>query len=117
MAKTAKAAVNFNHEGVWYGPDFEPDVPADVAKDLGDHLFVKGDEPSAEQVEREMVAKATSGGAPSDLVGVAPNRKGPGSSKQAWRQYAEDNHVDVAEDASHDDIVAACEKAGLPVGE
>jgi hypothetical protein len=45
-----KAAVNFQHQGVWYGPDHGgAPVPAEIAKAVGAHVF--GEQP--EQVNAE----------------------------------------------------------------
>lgn len=45
----------------------------------------------------------------------APPQGGPGSGKEAWTQYAAAKSVTVPEDASRDEIIAACKKAGVPV--
>lgn len=42
-----------------------------------------------------------------------PARSGRGSSVEAWRKFAEQHDVDVAADATRDDIIAACEAAGV----
>lgn len=44
-----------------------------------------------------------------------PPRGGAGSGVEEWRSYAESKGVEVDEDASRDDIVAAVKKAGHPV--
>lgn len=44
-----------------------------------------------------------------------PPQSGAGSSRQAWAEYAEANGVDVQDDWKRDDIIAACEKAGVAV--
>lgn len=44
-----------------------------------------------------------------------PRRSGPGSSAAAWRAYADQQDVDVAEDADQDDVIAAQEAADVPV--
>lgn len=44
-----------------------------------------------------------------------PPQGGPGSGVPAWRAYADDLGVEVAESATRDDIVAAVKKAGHPV--
>ncbi len=48
-----------------------------------------------------------------DTAQVPPMR-GPGSSAAEWRAYAGKVGVDVADDASRDDVVAALEAAGKP---
>lgn len=69
--------------------------PKELRDQLGDHLFVD----SGEQDEASGV----------------PARTGKGSSKDAWAEYAAANGVDVDATASRDDIIAACESAGVPV--
>lgn len=58
--------------------------------------------------------KAWAGGQPPELE---PKSKVPTRRQGAkvWAGYAKDNGVDVAEDAERDDIIAALEKAGVPV--
>lgn len=46
--------------------------------------------------------------------GGPPPKAGRGSSAEAWAAYAATHDVAVAPDASRDDIVAACEAAGVP---
>ena len=48
---------------------------------------------------------------PDDVM--QPSKAGPGSGKGAWLAYANVHGVEVDEDASRDDIVAACEQAGV----
>jgi hypothetical protein len=125
---TKKAAVNFSYKGEWYGPSHgDGTVPAEVAKEVGPHVFgedgdlaeapleqVKAAPPSEERDVRLSQA-ATSGGSPSGVVGSAPPRAGAGSSVEAWRTYAADNGVKVKDDASRAAVIEAVEKAGLPV--
>lgn len=42
-----------------------------------------------------------------------PSRSGRGSSLDAWRSFAESNGVGVDSEMSRDDIIAACEQAGV----
>lgn len=44
-----------------------------------------------------------------------PAKAGKGSGKEAWADYAEAHGVSVSDDASRDEIIAACESAGVPV--
>jgi len=45
-----------------------------------------------------------------------PPRSGSGSGRDAWAAYATEHGVDVTEDLkTRDDIIAACELAGIPV--
>jgi hypothetical protein len=43
-----------------------------------------------------------------------PPRTGKGSSADAWALYAAAKNVSVELDAKRDDIIAACEQAGVP---
>lgn len=43
----------------------------------------------------------------------APPRSGKGSGVEAWRAFAERKGVDVDQDASREDVIAACEAAGV----
>lgn len=42
-----------------------------------------------------------------------PSRSGRGSGLEAWRSFAESKGVGVDSDMSRDDIIAACEQAGV----
>lgn len=60
---------------------------------------------------------ARSAPAPARQVGGGeapePSRSGRGSSLEAWRSFAESNGVGTDSDMSRDDIIAACEQAGV----
>jgi hypothetical protein len=45
--------------------------------------------------------------------GGVPSRSGPGSGKDAWAAFADGQGVEVGPAASRDDIIAACEAAGV----
>ncbi|AQW55291.1 hypothetical protein ACIQPP_05580 [Streptomyces violaceusniger] len=87
-------------DGVAYGPDSQ--VPADVAKRIGDHAWTDGAEPAEAPADE-------SGG--SDVE--APPRSGRGSGIDAWRAFAQQHDVEFAADANREDIIAACEAAGI----
>jgi hypothetical protein len=54
-----KAAVNFQHQGVWYGPDHGgAPVPAEIAKAVGSHVFEQAEDESGEQDADPAPAKA-----------------------------------------------------------
>jgi hypothetical protein len=54
-----KAAVNFQHQGVWYGPDHGgAPVPAEIAKAVGPHVFEQVDDEPAEEDADPAPAKA-----------------------------------------------------------
>lgn len=45
-----------------------------------------------------------------------PPRSGTGGTRQRWADYAEAHGVTVAAEWKRDDIIGACERAGVPVG-
>lgn len=47
--------------------------------------------------------------------GTLPKQTGPGASRVKWAAYAEANGVAVQEGWKREDIIAACEQAGVPV--
>ncbi|MFD3517710.1 hypothetical protein [Streptomyces sp. NPDC058657] len=80
-----------------YGPDDE--VPADVARRIGDHAWQ--DRADVEDLDDQADQ------------GQAPPRSGRGSGVEAWRAFATQHDVEVADDATREDIIAACEAAGV----
>ncbi|MFB7212705.1 hypothetical protein [Streptomyces sp. NPDC056255] len=82
--------------GVAYGPG--DDVPPEAARRIGAHAWDADEQDDGDQAP-----------GPSE----APPRSGRGSGVEAWRQFAEQHNVEVAADASREDIVAACEAAEL----
>lgn len=94
MTRRLIAYVHVN--GVAYGPD--DDVPAEVAKRIGDHAWADVDKPS---------------GAPTPTGEDAPPRSGRGSGIDAWLAFAEQHGVGTDSDMSRDDVIAACEAAGV----
>lgn len=91
-------------DGVPYGP--EDDVPAKVARRIGAHAWA--DAPDAQDDGDDQDDGDASGG---DVE--APPRSGRGSGIEAWRQFAEQNDVGTDSDMSREDIIAACEAAGV----
>jgi hypothetical protein len=47
--------------------------------------------------------------------GDVPPQAGAGSGRDVWADYAEQNGVDVHDDWKRDQIIAACQKAGVAV--
>lgn len=88
-------------DGVAYGPDDR--IPAAALRQIGDHAFA-----DAEVDDGDQDGGGTGGG---DTE--APPRSGRGSGVEAWRVFAEQHDVEVAADASREDIIAACEAAEL----
>lgn len=44
-----------------------------------------------------------------------PPQSGPGSGKDVWAAYADSKGVEYDDDATRDEIIAACKAAGVPV--
>ena len=100
----ARRLIAYVHvDGVAYGPDSK--VPADVAKRIGDHAWTDADQDDG--------AEQQTGGGQSPTPVEAPPRSGRGSGVDAWRAFAEQHELDVAADASREDIIAAAEAAEL----
>ncbi|MEV6836773.1 hypothetical protein AB0N17_20075 [Streptomyces sp. NPDC051133] len=100
MARRLRAYVHV--DGVPYGPDSE--VPADVAKRIGDHAWSDGTS-SAEA--------STPTGAGDSTGGEAPPRSGRGSGRDAWVAFAEQHGVDAGEDRTREQIIADLEDRGV----
>lgn len=90
--------------GVAYGPDDE--IPATVRRQIGDHAFADPDADVEAEVDPDDGDE--SGG---DVE--TPPRSGRGSGIEAWRQFAEQSDVEVPAEASREEIIAACEAAGV----
>lgn len=91
-------------DGVAYGPDDE--VPAKVAKRIGEHAWTDADSPAE-------VPTPTPTGAGDGSGDEAPPRSGRGSGIEAWLAFAKQHDVEVDANASRDDVIAACEAAGV----
>ncbi|MEV7267067.1 hypothetical protein AB0N38_26245 [Micromonospora aurantiaca] len=106
-----------------FGPD--DTVPAWAAKKITNPgAWVGGKVPSAvedPQAEAarlrarlaELEAGAAGGGDEPSQDGPPP-KGGPGSGAPAWREYAASKQVEVAENASREDVWEALEAAGVP---
>ncbi|MCX4470458.1 hypothetical protein OOK41_09080 [Micromonospora sp. NBC_01655] len=81
-------------------------VPEWAAGRVGAHLLDGG---SPRPVSAPASAPAGSGSSEGD----PPPKGGAGSGAQAWREYAAANNVEVAADASREDVVAALDAAGV----
>ncbi|MCX5066910.1 hypothetical protein OOJ91_13745 [Micromonospora lupini] len=111
------------------------DVPDWAAPLVGDHLVQGGaarrgkvtperEDPAAELARleariAELRATPPQGSPAQDDGGDAdpdgpPPKGGPGSGAPAWRAYAARRNVEVAEDASREDVWEALDKAGVP---
>ncbi|MCB1287417.1 MAG: hypothetical protein KDB47_06920 [Mycobacterium sp.] len=85
------------------------EVPDWAAAQLGPHCFPPGQGgagPTPAAVPEPV------GG---DTAAGPPPRSGKGSSESAWRRYADEHGVDVTSLEGRDDIIAACQEAGIAV--
>lgn len=92
-----KLIANVYVDGVLYGP--------------------AGKSPSKDVAEQITNPKAWSGKADAEGSGSGsdiPPKGGAGSGVDAWKAYAAKLDVEVADDASRDDVIAALEAAGHP---
>lgn len=88
-------ALDEQGRAVWFDPG--DTVPGWARKQLTNPKLWADDEPAP--------------AAPAEVP--VPPASGPGSRKDAWATFAEDRGVEVAEGASRDDIMAACQAAGV----
>ncbi|CAL9592477.1 hypothetical protein SUDANB1_05253 [Streptomyces sp. enrichment culture] len=104
-------------DGVAYGPD--DDVPAEVASRIGAHAWTDdsdqgdGGEPAEVGFDDPSAQQSPTPTGAGDGTGEAPPRTGRGSGIEAWRTFAEQNGVGTDSDMTRDDIIAACEAAGV----
>lgn len=90
--------------GKWYGPSYP--AAGDIPEELLGGAELDLDGPDFDELDPDDPAAAPSDPTP-------PPKAGPGSGKAAWATYAEAFGVEVPADASRDDIVEACEAAGV----
>jgi hypothetical protein len=95
----------------------------DAASEIGDHAWEGAgtDEapaaPPVDVVEDESPTPVEDGedGATDGAFPEPPPQAGPGSSGEAWRDYAKAVGVDVPADAKRDVVIAAVKAMNLPV--
>lgn len=83
-------------KGRWYGPSY-PDA---------------GDPPAS---GRHAAPSVQSAPARESESADPPPMAGAGSSRAKWAAYAEANGVEIADDATRDEIIEAVRAAGVPV--
>ncbi len=86
--------VNVWAHGKWYGPSYPAagDLPADPTET---------NERADEAVR--------------DAQPEPPPRAGSGSSRAKWAAYATEQNVEFGDEDTRDDIIDACQAAGVPV--
>lgn len=83
---------------------------------VGGRAFEPGSTPPeefADQITNPNAWTESDTDEPARVDGV-PAKAGRGSSQKAWAEYAQAKGVEVDADAARDDIIAACEAAGIP---
>ncbi|WP_405911362.1 hypothetical protein OG529_04390 [Streptomyces longwoodensis] len=101
-------------DGDRYGPDDQ--VPAEVAKRIGDHAWTDSGEVRGEDGPETLSFSGPGEDQDQDQgqgEGEAPPRSGRGSGIEAWRAFAEEHGVGIDEGMTRDDVIAACEAAGV----
>lgn len=98
-------------------PPGSTDYPDWAAKKMGPHCFEGGEDLFNEDgflqavIHHDAVIPEPRGGSGDG----PPPRAGKGSGEDKWRAYAEANGVDVSGVDGRDEIIGACEDAGVPV--
>lgn len=85
--------------------------------DVSDELvgFLDGTWRRRRAVETPRASSPTPAAPPATSTESAPPPKGgKGSSDAAWTTYARANGIDVTDEMSRKDVIAACESAGVP---
>ncbi|SDL33088.1 hypothetical protein [Streptomyces indicus] len=95
--------------GAVYGPG--DDVPPEVARRIGAHAWAPADGDQDDGGEQQLDDQGDGDQAPAPSE--APPRSGRGSGVEAWRKFAEQHDVEVPADATREDVIAACEAAGV----
>ena len=93
-------------------PDSTPDpsAPRPVAGPAG-----VAEEPADELVRLQArINEVKAALSTMNIAGSPPPKGGPGSGAPAWREYAASKDVEVADDASREDVIAALTEAGVP---
>jgi hypothetical protein len=103
-------ALDKEDNAVWFYPGDE--LPDWAAKQMGDHVFDKGDGGADPSPSPSPSPKRPH---PADSGDGPPPKAGAGGGRDAWAAYAESKGVEVADDAKRDHIIAELEKAGVPV--
>lgn len=88
-------------DGQPYGPN--DDVPADIARRITNPNAWEGGE----------VPDFGPDPASAPAAGEVPPRAGKGSGREAWAKFAEAAGVAFDAETSRDEIIAACEQAGV----
>lgn len=87
-------------------------------REHGPLVLAPGDEVPAWAVKHIRNPKAWEGGevppVPAGQGAAPPPHSGPGSGRSAWAAWAADHQVPVTDAMSRDQIIEACEAAGVP---
>jgi hypothetical protein len=114
----AKLRTTVHIDGQAYGPG---EVPDEVAARISNPNVWDGEAPAVagSQVPEQPMSPVLTGrqvaaATTADSADGPPPRGGAGSGRDAWSAYAAASGVEVDEDATRDDIVAALDAAGVP---
>jgi len=108
----AQLARNVHIGGVWYRPG--DTVPDEVAARLTNPaVWAGGQRPVVAAPAADPDAGGSAPPPTEKSETQAPPRSGRGSGEKAWAQFAHARGVQVPEGAGRDDIIAACEQAGV----
>ncbi|WP_280471002.1 hypothetical protein [Nocardia cyriacigeorgica] len=115
----AWAAAKITNPHVWEGTDHtpEPIVTMGTGGGGGQGIVIR-ELPDTRLHVEEATADDDAAGDPavdSDNGDGPPAQRGTGSNRQAWADYAARRGVTVEPDWKREDIIAACEAAGVPV--
>ncbi|WP_280481627.1 hypothetical protein [Nocardia cyriacigeorgica] len=117
----AWAAAKITNPHVWEGTDHTPIVTIATGGGGGGgggQGIVIREVPDPGHSVEEATADDDAAGDPAVASGNGdgpPAQRGTGSNRQAWADYAESRGVTVEPDWKREDIIAACEAAGVPV--
>lgn len=119
MARKLTAGVVVRHPGsgvVVFLPEGS-ELPEWAESRVGDHVLTAeaATTRSNDTSEPELTPAQTNTFAATQAVNsVPPPKAGPGSSRARWVEYAAAYGIAVTDDETRDEIIAACEAAGVP---
>ncbi len=125
----AELKSNVWHDGTWYGPSY-PNAGDPPEGSVDQRAYEDDDTPSVDDLQSVSEPSAPIMQTPDEYVidppeqadrdasgrgggDEPPPRSGPGSSRARWLTYADEHGVRMRDDAPKDDIIAACEGAGV----
>lgn len=110
---TANVVVR-NPDGIATCLEAGTELPAWAVGRVGKHVLDSGQQEPAAGAKPAEPSLNPPPPQPSGPVGTPPPKSGKGSTDAAWTKYASDNGVAVTEEMSRNEVIAACEAAGVP---